>query len=55
MICDLDNVYYGCYFAELAEYYAREGIDCGDMINLLYVALKALSKASIPKRLVRLK
>ena len=53
VICDLDNVYYGCYFAELAEYYAREGIDCSDMINLLYVALKALSKASIPKHLVR--
>jgi DNA repair protein RecO (recombination protein O) len=53
IISDLDCVYYGCYFAELAEYYSREGVDGADMINLLYASLRALAKPNIPHRLVR--
>lgn len=53
IITDLDSVYYGCYFAELAEYYSREGVDGTDMINLLYMSLKALARPSIPNQLVR--
>jgi DNA repair protein RecO (recombination protein O) len=53
IISDLDCVYYGCYFAELAEYYSREGVDGADMINLLYASLRALAKPNIPNRLVR--
>ena len=41
------------YFAELAEYYGRENLDAADMINLLYVAFKALVNKSLPNELVR--
>ncbi len=50
---DLEAVAYGCYFAEIAEYYTREGVDESQMLNLLYVSLKALLTASIPNPLVR--
>lgn len=53
IITDLDCVYYGCYFAELADYYSREGLDASDMIKLLYMSLKALVNPHIPNRLVR--
>lgn len=53
IISDLDAVCYACYFAELSDYYGRENLDASQMINLLYVALKALLNPKLPKRLVR--
>lgn len=50
---DLDAVSYGCYFAEVAEYYTRENVDESQMLNLLYVSLKALLNDTIPNPLVR--
>lgn len=44
---------YGCYFMEVAEYYTRENLDGTQMLNLLYVTLRALSNEKLPDELVR--
>ena len=50
---DLEAVSYACYFAELAEYYTRENVDESQMLNLLYVSIKALLAGWVPRPLVR--
>lgn len=50
---DIDSMYLGMYFLELADYYGREGIEARDTLELLYFSMKALSKGTIPKELVR--
>lgn len=44
---------YGQYFMEFADYYAREGVDESQMLNLLYASLRALAKPEPENRLVR--
>ncbi len=50
---DIDCVYYGIYFMELADYYSYENIDASRELNLLYAAFRALKKEAIPNKLVR--
>ena len=50
---DYEGTCYGAYFAELAEYYGRENLDCSAMLNLLYLSLTALTRPSLPRVLVR--
>lgn len=50
---DIDSMYLGMYFLELADYYGREGIEARDTLELLYFAMKTLSKNIIPNRLAR--
>lgn len=47
------GIYYGYYFLELADYFGHEGTDEREMMNLLYVTVKALLNKNISNRLVR--
>lgn len=50
---DLEDISYGSYFLEVAAAYTVEGMDGTPMLKLLYQSLRALTKPSIPKLLVR--
>ena len=50
---DLEEISYASYFLEVAAAYTVEGLDGTPVLTLLYSALKALSKPSIPKLLAR--
>lgn len=50
---DLESIYYGVYFCEFASYFTFENIEAFDILKLLYQSLRALSKKSIPNKLIR--
>lgn len=50
---DLESVCYASYFAELADYYGREGIDARAALNLLYASFRALERRSVEPALIR--
>lgn len=52
-ITDPDQMYMGMYFLELADYFAKEGLEAGDMLNLVYRALRSLTKSGISPTLIR--
>lgn len=47
------GIYYGFYFLELAGYYGQEGLPAAGMVNLIFVALKAILRGSVPLDLMR--
>ena len=50
---DLDSLYMGLYFCEVADYFTREGMSAKSELELLYRALLALSDAAIQPELIR--
>lgn len=52
-MADIDSMYLGMYFLELADYYEREGIEAAETLKLLYMSMKALSADNIAKDLIR--
>ena len=50
---DLDLIYYGSYFCELASYLTRENNDELEILKLVYQSLRALEKKTIPPVLIR--
>ena len=50
---DFDTSCLAGYFAEFADYYAREGLEAKAEVRLLYAALSAVSKGVIPQTLIR--
>lgn len=53
MALNLDKVYYGMYFLELAGYFGREGVEAKDMLNLLYASFTAINRDQVPYKLIR--
>ncbi len=53
LIKDYDATLYACYFAEIADYYGREGIEAKDTINLLYMAFCALTDDRLNKEIIK--
>ncbi len=50
---DMEALFYGSYFLEMADYYGRENEDDRQMLALLYLAVKAAIRKAVPLRLIR--
>ena len=50
---DLEMACYAAYFLELADFVSQENLPAEEMVNLLYLSLKALLHKDIPNELVR--
>lgn len=50
---DIEGICYGSYFCEVLEHMCVEGVGDTDVLNLLYVSLRALSRKNIPGELIR--
>lgn len=50
---DYEGAYYGMFFLELCDYYARENNDEKELLKLLYQSLKALLAKSLNRKLVQ--
>lgn len=51
---ELEDIYMGLYFCEVADYFTRENLDAGEVLKLLYQSLRALKVPSLNRNLVKL-
>ncbi len=54
LLQDFEKMAYGCCFLEEAGYFAAEDMDAADLLNLLFLTLRALQKGVISMKLIRL-
>ncbi len=50
---DFEGAYYGIYFLEISDYYARENNDEREMLKLLYQSMRALQNEHLLNLLIR--
>ena len=50
---DVESIYYAMYFCEFSCFMTKENLEAGEPLKLLYMTLRALSKPSLHKKLVR--
>jgi len=50
---DLEGACYGTFFLEIASFYTRENNEDKELLNLLYISLKALLNKKLQNRLVK--
>lgn len=50
---ELEDIYMGMYFCEVADFFTRENLDASDVLKLLYQSLRALKVPSLNRNLVR--
>ena len=50
---DMGAIYYGMYFCEFCTYMTKENLEAGEVLKLLYMTLRALTKPSLNKKLIR--
>ncbi len=50
---DFDSSLYGTLLLEIADYYTRENAEDKELLNLLYLSLKALLNQNLPNKLVK--
>lgn len=50
---DIEDICYGTYFCDVLEHLSVEGVGDANVLNLLYVTLRALVKPDIPNSLIR--
>lgn len=50
---DFELAFYGMYFLEMADYYARENTDEKQLLKLLYQSLTALTHPALDRKLVK--
>ena len=51
---DLDDIYMGMYFCEVADYFTRDNLDAREVLKLLYQSLRALKVPSLNRNLVKI-
>lgn len=53
LIKDYDATLYACYFAEIADYYGREGVEAKEAINLIYMAFLSLTDSRLKREVIK--